>query len=174
MDKSFALGPEMRSEGLWEGLGFRKIRSFYEITWIFGDCLCYEHFANNLYSKKKTTTTTIRIKGTQSKNKHGDPIFYLYLENYTIRKIAIRVTPIKGFYATGELTAQAVLRRLNMNFWWLFKFRTFCAQLGEKTLALRNTGTRRENKHGWPHIFFQFLYSQYPTIIWHYKNYAIR
>ena len=42
----------------------------------------------------------------------------------------------------------AFLRRLNMNFWWLFKFRTFCAQLGEKTLALRTTGTRRENKHG--------------------------
>ena len=62
-----------------------------------------------------------------------------------------------------------------MNFWWWFKFRTFCAKLGEKTQALRTTGTSRENKHGSLHLFFvQFLYSQYPTIIWHYKNYAIR
>ena len=28
----FALGPEMRSKGLSESLGFRKIRSLYEIT----------------------------------------------------------------------------------------------------------------------------------------------
>ena len=43
----------MRSKGLWESLGFRKIRSLFEITWIFGDFLSYEHFAHNLYSKKK-------------------------------------------------------------------------------------------------------------------------
>ena len=66
----------MRGKGLWESLGFRKIRSLFEITWIFGDFLSYEHFAHNLYSKKKKTTTTITINGTQSKNKHGDPIFY--------------------------------------------------------------------------------------------------
>ena len=49
----FALRPEMGSEVLWKSLGFRKIRSFYEITGIFGDFLSYEHFAHNLYSKKK-------------------------------------------------------------------------------------------------------------------------
>ena len=37
--------------------------------------------------KKKTTTTatTIRINGTQSENKHGDPMFYQHHKNYTIR-----------------------------------------------------------------------------------------
>ena len=77
--ESFALAPEMRSEGLWKSLGFRKIHSFYEIIWIFGGFLSYEHFAYNLYSKKKkkkTATTIIRINGTQFENKRGDPIFY--------------------------------------------------------------------------------------------------
>ena len=43
----------VRREGFWESLGFREIRSFYEITWIFGDFLSYELFVHNLYSKKK-------------------------------------------------------------------------------------------------------------------------
>ena len=66
----------MRSEGLWKS--FRKIHSFYEKIWIIGGFLSYEHFAYNLYSKKKkkTATTIIRINGTQFENKHGDPIFY--------------------------------------------------------------------------------------------------
>ena len=75
MDKSFALGPEMRSEGLWEGLGFRKIRSFYEITWIFGDCLCYEHFANNLYSKKKKQQQQLELKVRSLKTSTETPSF---------------------------------------------------------------------------------------------------
>ena len=73
--KSFALGPEMRSEGLWESLGFRKIRSFYEITWIFGDCLCYEHFANNLYSKKKQQQQQLELKVRSLKTSTETPSF---------------------------------------------------------------------------------------------------
>ena len=53
-------------KGLSESLGFRKIGSFYEIT----------NFCTRKKKKTTTTATTIRINGTQSENKHGDPMFY--------------------------------------------------------------------------------------------------
>ena len=69
----------MRSEGFWESLGFREIRSFYEITWIFGDFLSYELFVHNLYWKKK------KKQQQQLELEAGsDPIFYYSTTRITL------------------------------------------------------------------------------------------
>ena len=80
--ESFALGPEMTLRKT----RFQKDSQFLRNNMNFWRLFKLRTFSAQLVIEKTTTTTTtIRIKGAQSENKHGDPIFYQYHKNYTIR-----------------------------------------------------------------------------------------